>query len=513
VADKLAVLENDGSETSRLRLVSFDDNGAVTKQLAERRLTGSAAEAPLVSGRRLIVATDRGQIEIYDIGSDDNTSALALVARRDASGNQPVARHVALVGRNLWIGDSQLTKYSVLPTGNRLTVESIEDNFAGATFDHPFAISNDSLIHVHRPKRRAGAVVAATETRDGGVLWQTDVAIPPAGPPIVDASAKTLTAANAEGYLFRFDEAAIQSRVQDQPLTTQATPADLPALTAAVDLGQGRAAFCAPGADRLLLYNPALGDRAAQWIKLESPLACEVAQLGEGIVAPLQVGQVFYYSSADGSKLAMPFQPRLAPRITVDYRPVGIVDQAARRFVIAAGGEKIYLVAAVDQPRPHLAAVAEAAVGPYPISSPIVVVGNMAVAIGDEEHLLRFHLPSLEPAGESKLTAPVVWGPFAVGEGVLLATADEHLVSISVGGEERWRVPLEHGDLCGRPLVAADSVLIAYRKGILERRAAADGKPLATVDVEHPLAAGPVSFSQRIVLAAHDGTLLVVDQP
>ena len=59
------------------------------------------------------------------------------VATRDPSGAEPLARHVAVVDRHVWIGDTQLTKYSILPTGNRLPVQSIPDNFAGSTFDHP----------------------------------------------------------------------------------------------------------------------------------------------------------------------------------------------------------------------------------------------------------------------------------------------------------------------------------------------------------------------------------------
>ena len=58
-----------------------------------------------------------------------------------------------------------------------------------------------------------------------------------------------------------------------------------------------------------------------------------------------------------------------------------------------------------------------------------------------------------------------------------------------------------------------DGILLAYRKGIIERRSAADGKPLATLNVEQPLATGPVAFMQLLVATAADGTLLVVDKP
>ena len=67
--------------------------------------------------------------------------------------------------------------------------------------------------------------------------------MPPAGPPIVEESSRTLAVCSADGHVFAFGEAAIRSRVQDQPLAVQSAPPDLPAITAAVNLGRGRAAF------------------------------------------------------------------------------------------------------------------------------------------------------------------------------------------------------------------------------------------------------------------------------
>jgi outer membrane protein assembly factor BamB len=512
VLDKLAVLENDGVETSRFGLLSLDAQGIVESQVAERRLTGSATSAPLVAGRRMVVVTDRGQLDVYDIGSAEGAESLAVIASRPATGTQPAARHAAIVGQSIWTGDSQLTKFAISPTGNRLPVQSIESDYAGAVFDHPLIALGNTLIHVRRPKGHTGAVVAATDTTQGKALWETQLGMPPAGPPIVDATAKTLAAANAEGFVFRFDEAAIRSRVQDQPLATTSRPANPPALTTAVDLGRGRAVFCAAGSNQVLLYDPAQRDRSLAWIPLPSPLACRVTPLGDGFLAPLEVGQVFYLSASDGTDLVAPFQPRLQPRTTVNYRPAAVVDSDKGRFVITDGKEKIYLLAMVEQPSAHLEAVAEASAGPYPIETQLIVLEDTALAVAGQSHLMRFRLPSLEPAGDMPLSAPVVWGPFRVGDSVLLATADEQLSLFSSTGEELWRAPLEHGDLAGTPLRSEDALFVAYRNGVIERRAISDGKSLASVDVQHSLAAGPVEFLQRIVVTANDGTLLVVDR-
>ena len=79
-----------------------------------------------------------------------------------------------------------------MPTDNRLPVEEIENNFAGSTFDHPLLAFGDTLIHVRRPKDRGGYVVAATDTKQGRPIWETDLAMPPAGAPVVDDATKTL---------------------------------------------------------------------------------------------------------------------------------------------------------------------------------------------------------------------------------------------------------------------------------------------------------------------------------
>jgi hypothetical protein len=262
----------------------------------------------------------------------------------------------------------------------------------------------------------------------------------------------------------------------------------------------------------MLLYNPAEPD-AAKWIRLESPLACSVVPLGPGVLAPLRIGQVFYLSSADGARLAAPFQPRVEPGSALDYKSPGVLATNARQFVLTDGTKKIYLIAVADQPQPHLEAIKETDVGPLPIVSPTVVLGDVAIAIAGDSRLVRFRLPSLESAGETNLTAPVEWGPFVAGDAALIATVEPKLLAASAMGELRWQVPLEHGQLAGPPLVLADSVVLAYRKGVVERRALADGKSLGVLNVEHPLATGPVAFLQKLVIAAADGTLLVVNQP
>lgn len=512
VMDKLAVVENNGVETSRLHLLTVDKAGAVARQQAERHLTGLVTSPLQTTGRGLIVVTDRGQIEVYDIAAGNEGNALTPIASREANSSQPITRHVTVTGRNVWLADTQLTKFNIVPTGNRLPTEEIENNFVGAAFDHPLAAFGDVLIEVHRPKGQPGAMVEALNTKQGHALWQTELAMPPAGAPVVDDAAKSLTVANAAGHAFRFDEAAIRTRVQDKPLAAELAPPQAPALSTSVDLGQGRAVFCAAQSEWMLTSQPG-SSGAAKWIKLDSPLACAPTRMDRGLLTPTEIGQVFFLSSVDGSRLAAPFQPLVDPKAAIAYKPAGVVSANGKQFVITDGGKRIFLVGLVEAPQPHLDAVKEADVGPRPIISPVVVVGDVAIAAAAEGRLLKFRLPGLESGGEANLSAPVQWGPYAAGDVALLATADHKLLAIPATADARWQAVLEHDDLAGPPLVVGNSVLLAYRKGIVERRALADGKVAATKNVEQPLATGPAVFLQKLVLAGNDGTVLVIDQP
>jgi hypothetical protein len=248
-------------------------------------------------------------------------------------------------------------------------------------------------------------------------------------------------------------------------------------------------------------------------VQLEGPLASPVTLLGQGIVAPLKLGQVFYLSSNDGARLATPFQPRLEPQTTLDYKSAVAVGDDGRQFVITDGRQKVYLVALNDKPAPHLEEVKQGDVGPHPIESSLAVLGDSTFAVAGGTHLLRFKIPTLETIGETNLPAPFEAGPYPMGDMLLIATTDEKLLAVSATGEVKWQGALQHGPLAGPPLVLADGILLAYRKGIIERRSAAAGKPLATLNVEQPLATAPVPFLQHIVVTAADGTVIVVDKP
>jgi outer membrane protein assembly factor BamB len=513
ILDRLAVLENDGIATSQLLILSLDNEGAVSKVETQRRLQGLAASPPLVTGRRLIVVTDRGELDAYDVAAAGGEQTLTQVATREATSRDPLVRYALLTQGAVWIGDNQLTKFAVLPTGNRMPVVTIDDSFVRSTFDHPLALFGSVLIHVRRVDGRAGVVVTAIDTDSGRGYWKNELAVPPAATPIVDQANRTLAMADVNGLIYRFDDAALRARVQDEPLSAGPAFGDSAKLTSGVDLGAGRGAFAAPGEGKqLVLFDPAAARKPVRRMTLPSNVACAMTAFGRGVLVPLEIGQVFYLNPADGQALATPFQPRLEPAKKTLYQPAGAVGDTGQ-FVISDGHEKIFLVELVSGAEPQFKTLTEKSVGAFPIVAPIVVVDKTAYAACDGGQLTRFALPSLENLGQTALPGDVIWGPYHVGNLLLVATADDQLVAVAADGSVAWSDALKAGELAGPPLATEDGFLIASRQGVLEHRTAADGQVAGRLDVEHPLEAGPVRFMDHVVLTAHDGTLLVVAQP
>lgn len=512
--NRLAVLENDGVATSRLRILALDGNGVVTGQVTERRLQGLAATPPLVSSRRLIVVTDRGELTAFDVGTGEGADALIQVATREPTSRDPLVRHTLMTQGAIWVGDNQLTKYAVLPTGDRLPVQSLENSFVRSTFDHPLALFGQTLVHVRRIDGRAGATVTAIDESSGRVLWNNELGVPPVATPLVDEAQRAVAMVDVNGLVYRFDESALRARVQDQPLAPISQSREPATLTTGVDLGAGRGAFAAPGAsNELVTYDPGNSRRPVERSKLPSTVACPPASLGQGVLVPLEIGQVLWLDPSSPQSSPLVFQPRLQPGKKVLYQPPGQVGNDGRQFVITDGFEKIYLVELASAPTPHFTVVKEQNVGAFPIVTPVVVVDQHAFAAIDGGQLQRFALPSLENQGQTDLPGDVVAGPFRIGDLLLVVTVRDQLAAVDKDGALVWSVPLSAGDLSGPPLGIGGEVLLAYKNGTLERRALAGGEVVSSVNVEQPLAAGPVRFLDRIVLATHDGTLLVVGQP
>jgi outer membrane protein assembly factor BamB len=512
VLNKVIVADNDGAETCRIRVLSTNADGAVDKEVVSHRVTGLIVTPLQTAGRRLAVVTTRGQATVFETSGENDASALVVLATREPQDREQSAQFGVIHDGHLWVAGKQLVKLAIRPTGNQLPVQSIERDYRGDAFDYPLQSIGDFIVHVRRPAGRAGALVSITSAA-GAPGWETELAAPPAGMPAVDASGLKVTAGTASGAIYLLDRDAMTRRVQDR--AERAATADrLPPMTDSLPLPQGRLVVGGIGASALLHYRPGSPRQTVHAVDLPGPLSCAPVAWGDGFVVATDVGQVALLSAEDASPLAEPFQPELRPGRKYKWlRPAVIGEGAGSQLVVSDGVEKIYLVGLAQQPRPHLQAAASANIGGSPLATPLAAAGARVFAGNENGQLVSFSMPELAIADPVDLGARVTWGPFAAGDGVLLATEGKQLILVGPDGAVKWRQPLKHGEPGGRPLVDGAAVLLLVPSAGVARVSLADGAEQGWAELGQPALAGPVAFGPRLVASAADGTILVVNRP
>ena len=513
VLNKVIVAVAKGLSTSRLEVLNTTADGIPNQRATQRRLTGLVNTALLAQGRRLVALTSRGQVAVYEIGSGAGDEALTPIATRKPESGAQLARFGFLNQGHVWVAGPKLNKLTILPTSDRLPVSNIDRDYQGDTFDHPLQTAGDLLIHVRRPADRAGAIVAAMAMKTGKPQWEIELAAPPAGPPAADPAGMQIGAITASGEAFLVDRKAMRSRVVNRAEKTNSRQ-KLPPLDHCLDLGQGRLVAAADKGNMLLHYRPSLPRGALQTIELAGPASCEPVVWGDGFVVPTQTGQVFLYTSEAGQSWGSPFQPPLEPGVTYAWNSPAVYGSGENaQLVLSDGSKKIYLLSRVAAPQPHLTATASAEISTAPMNTRIAVVGDLAVAGTEEGSLTVVELPTLASKPSVKIQSAVTWGPFTVGQHIVLATATEELICLDDQANIAWRQSLAHGPPAGLPVTHQGGLVLLWQQGGISRLELTSGEEAAYVPLPQPVVAGPVPFGKRLVVSAYDGTLLIVDQP
>jgi hypothetical protein len=231
-------------------------------------------------------------------------------------------------------------------------------------------------------------------------------------------------------------------------------------------------------------------------------------------VAAADVGQITLYHADTAAAMGAAFQPELTPGKTYKWlRPAVVGSANSAKLAVSDGVEKVYLLDVVEQPQPHLAAVATGDVGPSPLTTPLAVLGETIVAGTEAGQLAKFAAADLAPQESMELGGRIVWGPHPAASGLLVGLDTGELVMLNANGSIAWRRATEHGFVTGTPLTAGDSLLVAHAAGGVARIAVGDGAEQAYVELGQPVVAGPVAMGQRLVVSASDGTLLVINSP
>ena len=160
-----------------------DKPGPWLKPVQQIRLDGHLQMSPLVEGGRVLVATNSGVVRVFELSATNAKTPLRNVADLAIEGGPDLTRFALMQNGQFWIADNRLTKYDVQAARGRLMPKWI-DNEDSAFLQPPVAFGQ-AVVSVRRKLGMPGAIVSAVAMQDSGEIWETQIASPLAGQPIV----------------------------------------------------------------------------------------------------------------------------------------------------------------------------------------------------------------------------------------------------------------------------------------------------------------------------------------
>ncbi|MHB8897563.1 MAG: outer membrane protein assembly factor BamB family protein, partial [Thermoguttaceae bacterium] len=513
----LLVCENDGVRDSMIKVLDLEagkaDETTTIQPIQQVRLKGHFFTAPIVQSPHVLVVTDSGAISVFQLTGGESKGPLSLSAEGTTSGEDrtELVRYASMAGGQLWIADSQLTQYAVRASASRLNPGWIVNE--GSISMQPPIVAGDAVIQVRQRRGMPGVVAAAVSASDGSPLWETTLASPMPGLPVVDPATQTLIAVTAVGGVFQVKAPAEGETVfRDDPARTIPS-AELTAPLEQVVRLPGGAVAMIPGGRPVDIPVFAAGRTAEEarirHLGLTSPLSGDAVVFADGLLTPTEGGQVFVLDAGTGAEIAKPFQPQLEAGRTYRWSRPAVIGKD--QFVIADDAGGIYRVQVKADPIRHLAAAATAQLDD-PVTSPIAVLGNLVYAVDRADSLVRLDLSDLVNKTQTPLGAKCVLGPWTVGNRVVLVTDDERMHVIDSSGKSRSD-KLPYGQPTGEPLADGSHWLLASATGVVWRVDPATGDELGKKETELALAAGPALSGSRLLAAGHDGTLYWLEKP
>jgi hypothetical protein len=324
---------------------------------------------------------------------------------------------------------------------------------------------------------------------------------------------------SAQAELFEVTTDDFEVGVLDQPGSAAVGAAQTVAFSEVTSMDGDRWVFTSPqNRKRMVVYDPssvsATGRLQARAVKAtgEANATAPPVYFNGGLLLPLDNGQVVLVDPLTGDGKILPFQARVEGGVNVHWQRPAVIGNDAKQFVITDDRQKLYRVGIEDQPKPHLAGLAQAELE-VEIISPLASAGDTVYGVvrgSGGDTVLSFAATDLSAGREWSLQGRVVWGPEPLGDVVLMASDREGLLCFETGQKQRWTAPLPYGAIAGRPLPHDGDFILTSVGGVAWRVSGEDGSEIQKNEIGEPLGGGAVPFGSRLLLSASDGTLHVV---
>lgn len=506
---RVLLIQNIGAETSLLTVYSTDADGLLANQLAVWRQEGVVSASPVVMDRRVLVTTERGAVYLYEVSAEPDGPPLSLTASRAAQDKADGRSRVVALGGEVWIAGDGLRRTAASLADSQLVVRAIPDPCNDDRFLGSLEANGDAILHTRVRQGESGVTFGATDARSGDLLWETDLSVAPLGPPSFSKRLRGVLATSVTGHTHLIGPSTIKARVSAKPTVA---PRDNVAYDNRVSLAGGVGVLSVDGAKDWMAT--AIAPRAgARRTNLPGELAGAPVGLAGAIVTPLRVGQV-HLLDATGRQRATPFQPKVNVGEAINWTPAAVGKIGPQWTVVLSDGvANVYCLGLQTSGDPALTELGSHELTDGEPATRAAIAGSRAAIGLSGRRLALFELPAMAAPKIVDLPSEIVSGPYAAGETVLAELDNGQLVALDASGSVAWKAELGGSRLAGEPLVDGSSVLLVTEAGELIRLDLGSGEAGGRLDLGQRAGSGATSYGPRLLVAAADGSVLVINKP
>lgn len=511
LADLVLVGESVSDEVSLLTILGPTAGGSLDVLGRPLRLKGRIVTPLAVSGMRVVVATDRGQLVVYERDASGH-EPLRPVAHLETSVAAPQRVWTHLARNWVWTSADRPALFELRPA-----VDQLSRRWTGTqegTCLGPLLVRGSVVVHVRRHKGVGGVQVEALQLADGKPLWTTTLA---AAPLAVAGRSEVCFLLAGDGRLYAVEKSLLAAGDGSAVVTS--------------------AAATPPSGATLLQPHVAVTDEGRWWVAtsqdarrvlrydLDAPARVSVVELTATVSGPVVPwGEALAAGSSEGTVVR--WRPDAAPGEQALFLPPLAVDRVPRwgqavvlpgqtHLAVPSQTGELFVLRARAQP-PDLELVAQRSLG-GPIAGTWAASAVVAAAVvrrPAEDVLIGLNAEGQDAFPEIPLRGRCVWGPLIVDDAVLVASELDGLVCIEASGKLRWQQPLRYGPLVGPVLRSASGDWIGLTAtGMVVRWEPQHGREQARHDVGEPLAGPAAGWNGALVAAGSDGTLHVLAPP
>jgi outer membrane protein assembly factor BamB len=502
----LIIPENDRPGDGRWRVLVLDEDGARVRPVPPIGIPGWTWATPPSSGSVIWAAGDKGGVEAYALGDYASKTPVTPLARMnpDAAASGP-AFGLAVADRKLWLaaGVGRSGRYELDPERGELSLRSVVSQSGPAVA--ALQATGRHVVATFQDAESGGTLLLGVDRTTGAVSWRTVLG---AAWPFSLEPARGGEALRTIGRTGQ--EAVLPAELLSGGgfvtlLLPQAGTARVPSGRILTLEGDGpEATVIVPGTGAASVWVRQ-AEKPAGWREFDLPTACAAMPLawGRALLIPGVDGRAYLIDPITARSAAEP----LVPVYDRDRRGAWLspVKADASAVILADESGKVRRLGLKQGPVPRLNVEAEIVLD-RPIVAGPTATGQAVMVITADRRVRALSVRDLSPVGAWPLEAPPDGGPVTAGGHGFVFDTGGGVLALGGDGRRLWSARL--GDVAvGPPVVRDGTVWILDRGGHLEVRAVADGSPRGRLDLGILPAGGMFLVDNQIFVPISRGTI------